>query len=280
MPEIVAQRVFDPLYIILDSVFLAALYALLFFKRRYLTLLFGLFGGLLYFAVDYGIFHLWLGTRSIEGGSLFWVLLWMSLSYGTTNFVLIWVWLSKDKSTREWTLLILLWWFVCPAFDKRLRKRRGHTYSENDRRLSRLDGNHTFHFLRGNDCFQSVPKGQEQAFSAAVAVFHRSFRSARLGAFTADRRHTQRGNRSLCRQAGGHCSKLAAGNEFGHAVDLSDIFVRYVSVFRRPHAETSESHSLGENERKHCGQLQKTQRSINLQNFSKTTREPSGSRFY
>ncbi len=114
MPEIVAQRVFDPLYIILDSVFLAALYALLFFKRRYLTLLFGLFGGLLYFAVDYGIFHLWLGTRSIEGGSLFWVLLWMSLSYGTTNFVLIWVWLSKDKSTREWTLLILLWWFVCP----------------------------------------------------------------------------------------------------------------------------------------------------------------------
>lgn len=114
MPEIVAQRMFQPIYILLDSVFLVALCAMLFFRRRYLTLLFGLFGGILYFVVDYGIFHLWLGTRSIEGGSLFWVLLWMSLSYGVTNFVLIWTWISKDENAREWTLFILLWWFVCP----------------------------------------------------------------------------------------------------------------------------------------------------------------------
>ena len=114
MPEIVAQRVFNPLYIYLDTAFLAALCVLLFCKRKYMTLLFGLFGGVLYFLVDYGIFHLWLGTRSIEGGSLFWVLLWMSMSYGITNFVLIWTWISKDRHTREWTLFILLWWFVCP----------------------------------------------------------------------------------------------------------------------------------------------------------------------
>lgn len=63
MPEIVAQRMFQPIYILLDSVFLVALCAMLFFRRRYLTLLFGLFGGILYFVVDYGIFHLWLGTR-------------------------------------------------------------------------------------------------------------------------------------------------------------------------------------------------------------------------
>ena len=55
MPEIVAQRMFQPIYILLDSVFLVALCAMLFFRRRYLTLL---FGGILYFVVDYGIFHL------------------------------------------------------------------------------------------------------------------------------------------------------------------------------------------------------------------------------
>lgn len=38
----------------------------------------------------------------------------MSLSYGITNFVLIWTWISKDENAREWTLFILLWWFVCP----------------------------------------------------------------------------------------------------------------------------------------------------------------------
>ena len=51
MPEIVAQRMFQPIYILLDSVFLVALCAMLFFRRRYLTLLFGLFGGILYFVV-------------------------------------------------------------------------------------------------------------------------------------------------------------------------------------------------------------------------------------
>ena len=116
MPEIIAERAFSPLYIALDSIFLVLLCALLLFKKKYLTLLFGLCGGILYFLVDYGIFHLWLHTRTISGGSLFWVLLWMSMSYGITNFVLIWVWLNKDKHAREWTFLVLLWWFVCPLF--------------------------------------------------------------------------------------------------------------------------------------------------------------------
>ena len=51
MPEIVAQRMFQPIYILLDSVFLVALCAMLFFRRRYLTLLFGLFGGILYLSL-------------------------------------------------------------------------------------------------------------------------------------------------------------------------------------------------------------------------------------
>lgn len=112
--EIIAQRVFNPLYIYLDIVFLVALLALLIVKKKYLTVIFGLFGGVLYMIVDYGIFHLALHTRSIEGGDLFAVLLWMSMSYGITNFVWIWLWMSRDKRKFEYVLLIVVWWICAP----------------------------------------------------------------------------------------------------------------------------------------------------------------------
>lgn len=112
--EIVAQRVFNTLYIYLDIVFLVFLCGLLFFRKKYLTLLFGIAGGILYMVVDYGIFHLLTHSRSIEGGSMFWVLLWMSMSYGITNFVWIWLWFSKDKHLFEWSLLIWAWWIAAP----------------------------------------------------------------------------------------------------------------------------------------------------------------------
>ena len=112
--QVVARRVFSTLYIYLDIAFLVVLCALLFVKKRHLTLLFGLAGGVLYMLVDYGIFHLLTGSRHIEGGSLFWVLLWMSMSCGITNFVLLWVWMGKDRRAVEWTLLIFIWWIAAP----------------------------------------------------------------------------------------------------------------------------------------------------------------------
>lgn len=112
--EIVAQRVFSPLYIWLDTAFLVALCVLLLCKKKYLTLLFGLAGGILYMVVDYGIFHLATHSRSIEGGNMFWVLLWMSMSYGLTNFVWIWLWFDRDEHLLEWSLLIVVWWFAAP----------------------------------------------------------------------------------------------------------------------------------------------------------------------
>lgn len=112
--EIIAQRVFNPLYIYLDIVFLVGLCALLVIKKKYLTFLFGIFGGVLYMIVDYGIFHLALGTRSIEGGDLFAVLLWMSMSYGITNFVWLWLWFARDEHKFGYTLLILVWWIAAP----------------------------------------------------------------------------------------------------------------------------------------------------------------------
>ncbi len=112
--EVIAQRVFQPLYIYLDTAFLVVLLALLIVKKKYMTVIFGVFGGILYFIVDYGIFHAALHTRKIENGDMFGVLLWMSMSYGITNFVWIWLWLSRDEHKFSYTLLILVWWFCAP----------------------------------------------------------------------------------------------------------------------------------------------------------------------
>ncbi len=112
--EIIAQRVFNTLYIYLDIVFLVGLLVLLIVDKKYMTALFGLFGGVLYMIVDYGIFHLALHTRSIEGGNMFAVLLWMSMSYGITNFVWIWLWMSRDENKFRYTALILVWWLCAP----------------------------------------------------------------------------------------------------------------------------------------------------------------------
>ena len=115
MTEIIARRQFAPLYIWLDTAFLIVFALILLWKKKYMTVLVGLVMGVVYMLVDYGIFHLLLHTRSIsEGHSLFWVLLWMSMSYGFTNFAWIWLWLSKDKHLFEWSLLILSWWFCVP----------------------------------------------------------------------------------------------------------------------------------------------------------------------
>ena len=117
--ETIALRQFDPLYIWFDVAFLLLFAGLLLWKKQYMTVLVGLLAGILYMAVDYGIFHLVCDARTISPGySLFWVLLWMSMSYGFTNFAWIWLWISKDKHLLEWSLLILLWWLCCPLLTK------------------------------------------------------------------------------------------------------------------------------------------------------------------
>lgn len=72
----------------------------------------GLIGGVIYFLVDYGIFYLLLGTRQVTGGVPFWVLAWMSMSYGFTNFAWIWLMLDRDESWVEWTVLIVSAWLA------------------------------------------------------------------------------------------------------------------------------------------------------------------------
>lgn len=109
--DYVVARELNVLYIILDIVFLLLIAFLLIRLKKWLPLYFGLAGAVLYFIVDYGIFYLLLGTREVIGASTFWFLLWLSTSYGFTNFLWIWLFLDKDKHIIEWSTLIVIGWF-------------------------------------------------------------------------------------------------------------------------------------------------------------------------
>jgi len=105
-------RTLNTLYIYLDIAWLVIYLGILFFTRRRLALLVGLAAGLLYFVVDYGGFYLVLGTRQVHGADPFWFLLWLSFSYGITNFAWIWLLLDRDGHAVEWSLLPILGWIT------------------------------------------------------------------------------------------------------------------------------------------------------------------------
>lgn len=116
--ELVAARTLNTLYIYLDIIWLLAYAAILVYNRRYLAVIAGAAGGLIYFAVDYGIFYLALGTRIISGADPFLFLLWLSISYGFTNFAWIWLLLDKDGMAVEWSTLTITGWVAVAALSQ------------------------------------------------------------------------------------------------------------------------------------------------------------------
>ena len=108
---VIAARTMNSLYIWLDIAYLMMLLGVLLWTKRRQAVIAGLIGGALYFAVDYGMFYLLLGTRQVVGADPFWFLLWLSISYGFTNFVWIWLWLDRDGHTLEWSILIVAGWY-------------------------------------------------------------------------------------------------------------------------------------------------------------------------
>jgi hypothetical protein len=132
LSEVTPTRTYSLATICLDSAFLIFFVMLLFFSKRRLTAIFALIGGLLYWAVDFGIFYGALHARTVSyypsnspdliaemdvwgvGG----VLLWMSMSYGILDFAFIWLWLSRDKKALEFSALIVVWWLALPLLDK------------------------------------------------------------------------------------------------------------------------------------------------------------------
>ncbi|KAH7831789.1 uncharacterized protein MONOS_1941 [Monocercomonoides exilis] len=112
--EIVPSRNLNYLYIPLDCVWLVLLLVLLFITGRHATFIWSLCGGILYWLVDFGIFHLALNERKVVGANTALFLLWLSMSYGITNFAYIWLWLRKDKRAIEFTILIVCEWITTP----------------------------------------------------------------------------------------------------------------------------------------------------------------------
>jgi len=110
--DFVVQRTFNSLYIILDIFWLLLIVAILLLFKKRIALIVGLLAGILYFIVDYGIFYQLLGTRQVEGADPFWFLLWLSMSYGFTNFTWIWLLLDRDGHAVEWSLLPIIGWIT------------------------------------------------------------------------------------------------------------------------------------------------------------------------
>ncbi len=110
--EIIPARIFNSLYIYIDIVWLVVILIILILTKRYRALIVGLVGGIIYFAVDYGIFYMLLETREVTGANTFIILLWLSISYGFTNFAWIWLWLDRDGHALEWSLLFIMGWLA------------------------------------------------------------------------------------------------------------------------------------------------------------------------
>jgi hypothetical protein len=110
--EITAARSFPSLFIYLDCAWLAIFGAILLWRKKYAACIVGLLGGLLYFLVDYGMFFLALRTRIVTGASPFWLLLWLSVSYGFTNMAWAWLLLDRDGHAVEWSVLVVGAWLA------------------------------------------------------------------------------------------------------------------------------------------------------------------------
>ena len=109
--DYLVARELNSLYILLDLFFLLSIGYVLIRSKKYTAFGFGVAGAIIYFIVDYGIFYLLLNTRVVTGADPMGFLLWLSISYGFTNFLWIWLFLDRDKHIVEWSLLIVIGWF-------------------------------------------------------------------------------------------------------------------------------------------------------------------------
>ncbi len=108
--DFTVARTFSSLYVFLDIAWLLVFAGILIYFRKWAAIVVGLAMGVVYMLADYGVFYLVLGTREITGADPFWFLLWLSISYGFTNFAWIWLLLDRDGHAVEWSLLPILGW--------------------------------------------------------------------------------------------------------------------------------------------------------------------------
>ena len=236
MHEVVAQRQFDPLYIWLDIGFLCLFAGLLLWKKKYATVLVGLFFGAVYMIVDYGVFHLLCRSRTIsEGHSLFWVLLWMSVSYGFTNFTWIWLWISKfvGMVAFHFRLVVLL-----PADYRFVFFRYGYDfYSAHHRRVSRRYGADSNGRIWGIDRLEFAPFSERTAHLHPLAARYWNFSAAGMGGRSSAGRHPECAADYACAETSDAADQFFTGNQFGHAVYLCNFYCVFSPVYRTFYAQ-------------------------------------------
>ncbi len=114
MPEIVAQRMFQPIYILLDSVFLVALCAMLFFQTQIPDAAVRTFRR--YFVLRRRLRNFFIcGSGRVQSRAAVFLGAAVDVFKLRSNKFRAYMDMDfKDENAREWTLFILLWWFVCP----------------------------------------------------------------------------------------------------------------------------------------------------------------------
>ena len=110
--DYLVRRSFNVLYIWIDTILLLAFVCILTRLRRWAALVVGLLGGVLYFIVDYGLFYVLLGTRTVIGMSIVPLEFWLSFSYGITNMAWMWLWFDEPDNRWEWSIFFPTGWLT------------------------------------------------------------------------------------------------------------------------------------------------------------------------
>ena len=211
--EITAARSLPTLFIYLDCAWLALFGVILLWRKKHTACVVGLLGGALYFLVDYGIFYLALRTRVVTGASPFWLLLWLSVSYGFTNMAWAWLLLDRDGHGVEWSVLVVGAWLavglMAVSYGSRfpiIRIQRG-TSSYHGAMALLLAVGYALLIVRNL-------AGRGPRINLLRLLADRGGHPVQLGARAAPGRH------SACRSCPPR-RELAPGNEPGHALPLS-----------------------------------------------------------
>lgn len=109
---------FSSLNIIISIAFAILFAGLLFYKKKYLTLLVGFSGSIISVLFNFLIGGLALSGYSLSSGNLFPTILATNMCYSFVSIAIVWIILQKDVNTFEWCTFALVGWVLAPVIAK------------------------------------------------------------------------------------------------------------------------------------------------------------------
>lgn len=106
---------FSSLNIYISIAFAIMFAGLLFYKKKYLTILAGFSGSLFSVLFNYLIGNLALNAYTVSSGNLFLIILATNMCYSFVSVSVIWIILQKDIHTFEWCAFALTGWILSPV---------------------------------------------------------------------------------------------------------------------------------------------------------------------